>query len=660
MRKRDGFTLVEASVAMSIFVIGIAMILGGYMYLQKNSQEQLIQDELEMDLNMAVQRLQAEMRLSSLHKMTYYPASSRRYTAVSFPLLNQDGEWGRTVIYHTYGEGDEQRLLRTEFDSFLPSLADRQTQLATVVRDGNGSNAENGANAKTTTLFQHVLDWSIIPQAISYNGYSDSVQRDLQASLGFGIVDPGENTITFTVTGKDDRSGGYKIGLDTLRASASRLLWEAEDQSVSGSLEPTVVDGELWSGYNQLLFNATTTGQTFTISFYNDGWLDTNFDSRGNIKSNVTVGLQETSYDHDRRDLVLHLDGDTINWRASSQTGDEIGIGIGSGVDFKGAALRTIIRESSMGKLRYADQCRVAFSAGSNDLHIVEAHIDEVIDSDDVVPDTVGNSAQILFYSGSKSCVIPEGTTVWSDDLDFPIKYDKSYAVTFLVANNEDCKPKSWEDQNGVTGTYVIENTLSNTVSSVDLVLANWSARAEVKPLNETVAVEMLYMPSIGTYVSPVVDTQMESPEYNKIDWTADCPDETSVSIKVRSGSDPEMSDAPAWSEVLPEASSGAPSLISKRFVQYQAVLSSDGFDEPKLRDVTLEWLGETKMVEVGGIFVNGPDYGQFEVTVDGQPLTSPLRVSLVVREEIRTMNNKTKTVEATEGFELAPRNTGK
>ncbi|NLX25574.1 MAG: hypothetical protein GXY61_06385 [Lentisphaerae bacterium] len=639
MRKRDGFTLVEASVAMSIFVIGIAMILGGYMYLQKNSQEQLIQDELEMDLNMAVQRLQAEMRLSSLHEMTYYPRSSRRYTAVSFPLLDQDGEWDRTVIYHTYGEGDEQRLLRTEFDSFLPSVEDRTTQLETVVEAGEG-----GSDAKTTTLFQHILDWSIVPLGSSYDGYIDSTfeQRDRRAILGFGIVDPGDNTLTFTVTGKDDRSGGYKIGLDTLRASPSGLLREAEDQiknDVGGALTKEYNASGLWSGYHQLSFDATAPGETFSVSFYNDRWEDTNFDLSGSTKSNVAVGLPDTDY----VDLVLHLEGNTTNWTASAQTDDLVGSEPDAAIT---GAVRVILRGASMnggGLLGHnGARCRVAFAAGdTNGLSIEEAYIDEVVEGFDVIPNTVGSPMPLTFNFGDAGCTIGAGETGWSDFLNFPIEYDKTYAVTLLLSG----QPKVWVDQAGITGTYV----LTNMLSSADLMATKWTGRVEALPA--TVAVEMLHTmyPSEGTYISPAIDTQMESLEY-EISWQ---PDDSSVEIYVRSGSEPGISGA--WSKVSQDQTN-----TSKRYVQYKAVLLSDGSYTPKLQDVALQWDGETKMVEVGGTFINGPNYGQFEVTVDGQPLTSPLRVSLVVRKEIRTMNNKTKTVEATEGFELAPRNTGK
>lgn len=649
----------EASAAMSIFVIGIAMIMGGYMYLQKNSQEQLTQDTLDLDLNLAVQRLQMEMRLSSLYEMTFYPASSRRYTAVSFPLLDRqdpvNGVWASTVIYHAYGQGDDQRLLRTEFtprDNTL-TVEERLTQLATVVRDGNGTKAENGDNAKTTTLFNHVFDWSIVPQGSAYDGYSSREELDRTANLGFAIMSPGSHTLRFEVTGKDDRSSSYAIGLDTLRASTSGMEREAEAQSVSGSPTPTVdynASG-LWSGYHQLSFPATATGQTFSVSFYNDRWEDTNFDLSGSTKSNVAVGLPDTDYDP--VDLVLHLEGDTTNWTATAQTDDLVGSEPDAAIT---GAVRVILRGASMnggGLLGHnGARCRVAFTAGSNALSIVKAYIDEVVESYDVIPNTVGNPMQMTFSSDA-GCTIDAGQTGWSDFLNFPIEYDKTYAVTLLLSG----QPKVWVDQAGITGTYV----LTNMLSSADLMATNWTGRVEALPA--TVAVEMLHTmyPSVGTYISPAVDTQMESPQFDSIRWTEDCPSGTSVGIKVRSGSDTQMSDAPAWAAVSTVSSTGTlTSVSSNRYIQYRAVLSSNGISTPKLRDVALQWDGETRMVQVGGIFVNGPGYGQFEVTVDGRPLTSPLRVSLVVREEIRTMNNETKTVIATEGFELAPRNTGK
>ena len=194
------------------------------------------------------------------------------------------------------------------------------------------------------------------------------------------------------------------------------------------------------------------------------------------------------------------------------------------------------------------------------------------------------------------------------------------------------------------------------------LTQTNWSAKADVVSLDAVVAVCMLHTtyPETGVYVSAPVDTQMESPMIDSIQWTESCSFGTGLDIKVRTADAPDMSDAADWSSISPIPSPGTLTSVEyKRYVQYQATLYSyDGFSTPKLRDLSIQWPGATRMVDVGGIFVNGPEYGQFEASVDGQPLSSPLRVKLQLREELRGFNKTTKTVYAESAFELTPRNT--
>ncbi|MBN2163951.1 MAG: prepilin-type N-terminal cleavage/methylation domain-containing protein [Pontiellaceae bacterium] len=675
---KRGFSLVETVVAMSIFVISIALVIGGYMYMQRIRVDQVAQDSLDSDLGLSVQRLQQEMRLSSLSEMVFYPFDSTRYTAVSFPLVNktrlssgsESNMWASTVIYHMYGSGADQQLLRTEFtprDNSL-SAAERKLQLATVVSDGNGASALNGENAHTTQLFQHVFDWSIVPQGSAYDGYSPSLLRDRLASLGSCILSPGNHVLQFSVTGKADASSGYSIGFDTLRASTCGIEREAEIQEASGSPQPYVEynSSGTWSGYHQLTFDANAIGDVCEIDVYNDEWVDTNFDLSGCIKSNVTVGTPDKNYSP--VDLVLHLDGNSTNWTVQSQTGDSGGVDWAANV-FQGAIVRVLLRGGSMTSGESLEhngaRCRLAFTAsGSEDLVIEEAYIDEVINSADPTPDTVGNPVQLSFGS-SDSCLISAGSSVWSDYADFPIAYDRSYAVTFRISSDAAlCRPRLWLDQKHVTGSFMLHSSVGPTDD--DLVLAAWSGRDEggVTPLDAVVAVTALHTtyPEHGVFVSAVIDTQMTAPQYDAIDWNEDCPSSTSVDIRVRSSDSADMTDAPSWQSLSSIPSPGVMSSIDyKRYVQYQATLNSTGgMVTPKLRDVTIRWPGETRVVDIGGIFVNGPGYGQFVATVDGQPLSSPLRVTLTLQEDVSGMNNVAKTVYSTSVFELSPRNSGK
>ncbi len=666
--------MIEAVTSLSILVISVSLIVGGYVYLEKNSQDQITQDTLDLDLRLAVNRLQQEMLLTSLSEMLYAPAGAQKFAAISFPSF-QSGSieteeagafWDTTIIYHVHGSGAEQRLLRTVFiprDNTL-STAERQAQLDQVVADGHGHNAENGTHASTTCLFQHVFDWSIEPQGSSYDGYSDQLHLDQGASLGSIQMDAGEHTLTITSTGKDSRSTGYKVGLDTLRLSTSGLEREAEAQVADGTPKPVPEYNAsgTWSGYHQLTFEPSSVGDSFEVSFYNDRWEDTNFDQIGGVKSNVTVNGIDANYSP--ADLALRLNGNSTNWQASVQTGDLTGMSW-TGNAFAGAAVRVLLRGSDMAYgnslLHDGLKCRLAFSSTADGpLHIRKAYIDELRKAYDPSPDTRGTPVQVTFGS-LNACSIPAGATVFSDFIDFPIQVGSSYAVTFLVDTDaEQSHPLIWKEANHVTGAFMIPGSSTPDLACLTET-TNWSSRADVVQMDAVIAVDMLHTtyPQAGTYVSAPVDTQMESPRLESIEWTEDCPDGTALKIKVRSGNAPDMSDAPAWQDVSAMPSPGyLTSIDYKRYVQYQATLySHTGFNTPKLRDLSIQWPGQTRVVDVGGIFVNGPEYGQFEARIDDQSLSSPLRVTLQLREDIRGYNNTTKTMYAEGSFELTPRN---
>ena len=180
--------------------------------------------------------------------------------------------------------------------------------------------------------------------------------------------------------------------------------------------------------------------------------------------------------------------------------------------------------------------------------------------------------------------------------------------------------------------------------------------------LSYIAAVDMLHTtyPAQGTFVSPPTDTLLKNANFDTIDWTEDLPRGTQIDIKVRSANNADMSDASDWASISAVPSPGSlTSVAYKRYVQYQATLysSSKGIRAPKLRDIAIQWPGETRMVDIGGSFINGPDCGQFEATVDGQALVSPLRVSIELLETVHGFNNTRETLTSRAAFELYPRN---
>ncbi len=692
---KTGFTLIEAMVALIITVGAIGLGMSGFIFMQKNQIQQLAQNQVDSETRMTTMRLQREMRLSSLTDMVFYPSTAKKYTAISFPLIQNgtttrdaDGKivWDSTVVYHAKGSGNEMELLRTEFsprDNTL-SAAGRQNQLERVVLDGDGSAAANGENATTSSLFKNVFNWEIVPQGGYYDAYSDTLELDKEGGLGSFILTPGEHTLSFAASGKDSRSSGHRIGIDTLRISNSGLEREAEGQQVAGSPTPYTEENAsgLWSGNHQLTFEPQNIGDSFTMDFYNDRWEDTNFDSFGNEKSNTVVGVIDTSYTPS--EFTLKLLGNSTNWSAKAQSGhgdltDDTDIGGENCVTndfFKGSIIRVLLRGQDMaanGTIRVdpldhdGAGCRIAFRASDIassgvDLIIYKAYIDTCLYSN-ITTHTEGNPVQITFENGRNYKVIYNGARAWSDIIDFPISWEKSYAVTFWVYPYGTYPyPYIWQDATGTTCSYMIHNTNSPVAS--DLTATAWSS-SRYTELPYIVGVEMLYTtyPEGGTYVSAPMDTLMDAPEFDSVDWSEDCPSGTQIGIKVRSANSSDMSDAPDWDSISAVPSPGSLNNIAyKRHVQYQATLESSGkgLATPKLRNFAIQWPGETRAVDIGGVFVNGPNHGQFETTIDGQPLSSPLRFSIELLKTVRGFNNEMETMTSKSTFELYPRNNGK
>ena len=95
-KRRAGFTIVEVMTAATILLSVVAMSLKGFVYTLKASHQSDTQDDLDVDVQTAMEQLKRDIRLSSLTEMYYYPAGAQRYTAISFPKVraNSGSFWG--------------------------------------------------------------------------------------------------------------------------------------------------------------------------------------------------------------------------------------------------------------------------------------------------------------------------------------------------------------------------------------------------------------------------------------------------------------------------------------------------------------------------------------------------------------------------------------
>lgn len=681
----NGYTLVEMMVSLAIVTIVIAGATAGWVFLARAERVNSVQTELDMDVRKSMEQIKRDLRLSALDKMVFYPSGPGPYTAVSFPMARDDNGdgliemmpngtnilWDSTVIYHVW-TGTPNRLLKTVFDPRDNSLTDtqRMEQLASVALNGNGKSTYGAANAKTYKIFENLFTWKIWPKSASYDAYYPTLSRDPSATFGSILLSPGSHAFKFTVSGKNTNSVGYQVGVDTLTVSPCGAEREGEAQlPASGQTGATAVanyPAGSWSGNSQLLFPATGSNATFTLTMDNDRWEETNFRGEGALCDKTLV-----EYDSSLKDYIVRLEGLGNAWTAEGQTGDSAPVSDNSD-SMANCAVRIPIRGRNLlnngGTIQFNGMYHyVLFEASTNlSLNIQAAYIAEAADQANYTMDAASAGTPLYFWSGGSysqtGIEIGRGGSAWGrTQLPYPVDATKTYLVTMLV-QNEHGATKQWRETHaGAPGSYVIPNSASPTAA--DAQAANWSSKPAYTT-NRLFSVSTLYTvyPSNATFTSQFFDTKMTAPPYTTMSWNSDKPGGTSLKMKVRTGDLDNYSDMPAWSNVT--AVTVSPAAITagnKRYIQFQAILDPDssGYNTPKLKDVTIRWTGPSKIVDIGATMTQGPNYGIVDLTVDGATPSKGLRVDLSIYETILGWSTG-KVVTSSMTAEVQPRNTGK
>lgn len=696
MRKpnTEGFTLVEISVAVTLLVIAMALALSGYIFSLKNVNEGDVQNELDIDVQLAMERLKKDLRLSSLDNMFYYPAGSGPYEAISFPLAtdtdgdgllekDDDGKliWSKTVIYHIR-PSTPNKLVVTTFSPRDNTLSDaqRQAQLEDVVKYGDGASTFNGGNASSHIIFENLLDWEISPKEGRFDAYASEISRD-QSSLGYILLDSGSHDFTFTVIGKNSSSSGYRIGIDQLFVSPSYGAREAEAQlPATAQSGASAVDQYMpvgsWKGNHQLLFPATGVGGSFTLTLSNDQWEETNFGGLGYLAEDTRITFDQSLTPSD---YIVELDGMDTSWESSAQTADPAGSNVSPGTMLNGA-VRTLIKGSSIAEgggwlSRNGEECKITFASSSTgSLTIANAYIGEsaYTNAIDLDYNPSGPLKEITF-SGSKVATITAGTAT-SDWIEMPIDREKNYVISYTIDNNPlSDAPKQWYDNvvssnptnSGFWATEVAVNA-GHLIANDQ----NWNGQGiPYYRTNVIFGIESIYVsyPGEGKYTSQIFDTHIAAPQYGYFSWNAVVPSGTTMGYKVRTGNQSDLSDASSFDSIsgYTDASSPASSrsiaASYSRYIQFQYALesTSGGQETPQLKDVTIDWVGERQLVDIGGIFTKGPDYGIFEISVDGQPLRSALIIDLEIYKDIILEEGTSRRITSALKADLTPRNSG-
>ncbi len=701
-RAKHGFTMAETLVALAITVSAMAVAIGGWVFVERGEKINSVQAELDIDVRRTIERLKADLRLSAQDKIVFYPEGPGPYTAISFPIARDDDHdglieldaegkiiWDKTLIYHVWSS-TPNRLLLTTFDPRDNSLTDaqRQEQLNQVVAAGHGGSTYNGAHAKTRILFQNLFTWKITSKGIVFDAYDPVLGRELNVSLGSVLIGPGDHTFQFIAVDKNPASSQRKIGLDTLTVSPSALEREAEQQlpatAQSGaSAAADYLPGGSWSGNGQLLFPAAANGHSFTLTMENDRWEEVNFRDTGSCAERTVVRFDETL---SPPKFVVQLEGPGYAWMAQDQTASTEASDNSNSLT--GAVVRVLVRGEQMlhgGFVRLSGKAHyVRFKASEEkdkDLKISAAYIAEAASRTNFTPNAIGPGVQLFFppshlaldsteplsffdsFYSQPNTTIPGGRSRWArTSTPFSIDAEKSYLISFLVSSDSGTGNASYwvEPRAEAPGAYVIP--ADKAPGAADAQAADWGGKNWVMT-NKLYGVYGVYTlcPTNGLFTSQVVDTHQTAPAYSEVLFDASAAG-GSVGVKVRTGNQLNLTDAPAWSNVAARASSGSINPGNNRYVQFQAILNPDntGWNSPNLKKVAVRWPGESRIVDLAAMATTGPDYGIWEVKVDGKSPVKGVTVDLTIYKDVPAFGGKSTRLTSSMVTEIEPRNTGR
>jgi hypothetical protein len=84
--------------------------------------------------------------------------------------------------------------------------------------------------------------------------------------------------------------------------------------------------------------------------------------------------------------------------------------------------------------------------------------------------------------------------------------------------------------------------------------------------------------------------------------------------------------------------------------------------NSPMVKEVKMAWSGLPQIVDIGGQFTMGPNYGVWEITVDGtNVLKSGIQIDAALYKYLKGFRSKgEQRVVSPVSIEVSPRNTGK
>lgn len=481
-----GFTITEVIFVAVMTSMIVAAILSGWIFTHKTFSGERYHTEMRVDLLETIETMKNDIRLTSATYMSFYPADSGTYTAVSMPLAEVDSNglytidsngyivWDKTVFYHTVTESGLNKLKKTVKDSWDSSLDEdeRYTLLSNVV-----SGSETGDSTETL-IGENLKEFEIEPLSPSVDFYTDSSTAIKSPEVVFGYIkiSSGDHTLRFTVTGKSDSSSGYAFGIDNVRIDPSNSPRDAEyyDSSYapggmisSSGKTITRVHDTQFSNENYLDYAASVEDDYIEFTDYYDLWRDSSFSNAS--LDNVFLYGDEARAKLETPEDRAAMDKEDIVWDAFSETGDSEEFGHDGNFPSYPITVRTILTKANIDTEGVTasnpvrgDLLRIKFTASDNnpikisaayitrrngtsgedglvnqspsgqdpeDYHFhQQLYFQDVFDGDDD-----GDTTEIL-----EEAWIPEGESIWSEWVGFPLRLEDSgsdvdYFITFSV-----------------------------------------------------------------------------------------------------------------------------------------------------------------------------------------------------------------------------------
>jgi len=704
---KKGMSLMEVLISFLIISMTIGVTLQIWTFVYKSWTRDTIMTKMRIDLEIAMETIKHELRLSSATYASFYKvAGESEYSAISFPAVNADTngffpltaggkiDWDISIIYHTYdnagtGKRELRRTVFTSNEDILTDQTQRETQLSNVVTNGDGSGGPNAGNTATKVMIDSIENLTIDTQAQEFDGYSSSVRKSDNIVFGSVKLDSGNHDYRFEVTGKNAMSSGREMGIDALSISPSGCSQEMETYTpYATSGDGASVEGPdvTWSGHNFLEYGSGGVGDYITFRIYYDTWLEANFDN--SVRDN-TILTGNTLYVK----LPDEEEGNENVWTAEIEAGSASGDATKAdfGTSLSGITVRNIISSSNIDA--DGDMARVKFSSHSGStLTINSAYIDERSSGQNcVTPAVTGTPGetriQLYFTDGlgntSSSVTLAAGEEKFSNWFIFPISTTKNYFVTFYI---NDGFVSIWPGTNAVDinsyligGDYAAQPSWSVPIGHDTVMPPGLNNCISSAGMFATASLEI--WAKSGSVTTEVYDTKLTNPGYNSLNWDSSVPSGSFLAVYGRSSSDELMGGA-SWSA---GSISG-----SGRYAQLRAVLSADPYwtcithgtvnvsdsqyknsgviacstcgkflipaaDCPWVDNMTATWPGASKMCDVSGYFAQKPNYGIIKLTVDGNDLIKGLGLTLEVVEDFQDDQ-----IEVALTVEVEPRNTGK